>query len=249
MQYLENLLNFLVRVLEVIFYSELMKHIPRLAKKSRFFEFLFVYLFVFIAKVIFKTVKFKIYGLERYLELKSRGENVIFTIWHGQLALFYPMSKYSKICGLVSRSKDGELAATMIRHFGFCSVRGSSSKGGVSAIFEAIKYMHGGRDIVITVDGPKGPRFSVKPGAVYLAVKGRFFLIPVVSCVDKYIRLKSWDGFLFPKPFSCLKVFLGEPIYFDSLSTKKGDILNGANFLRNKMLEMTRMYASFYLND
>ncbi|MEO0274014.1 MAG: lysophospholipid acyltransferase family protein [candidate division WOR-3 bacterium] len=226
-----------------------MRVILRLAKKSRLFEFLLVYFFIFVTKIIFKTIKYKIYGLECYLKLKSEGKNVVFTIWHGQLALFYPMSRFSKICGLVSRSRDGELAATIIRHFGFCSVRGSSSKGGFLAIVEAKKYLQSGYDIVITVDGPKGPKFSVKPGAVFLAIKSGCVLIPVVSRVNKYVRLKSWDEFIFPKPFSRLEVFLGEPICFDNVTTRKSDLLNATTYLKTRMLEMTKIYASFYLES
>ncbi|MGC8924565.1 MAG: lysophospholipid acyltransferase family protein [Calditerrivibrio sp.] len=207
---------------------------------------LLVYIFVLITKLILKTIKYEVIGLDRYKELKASGKRVVFAIWHGQLALFYPMARYSKSCGIVSRSRDGELAASVIKHFGFASVRGSSSKAGAIAIIEAEKYIKNGYDIVVTVDGPKGPRFSVKNGAIYISRRFNCPIIPVIVYINRYKMFKSWDRFTFPLPFANIKIFLGDPI-IPNPDIKKDEIKKETESLRKIMLEMTEKYAKFYL--
>ncbi len=205
-----------------------------------------IYIFVFLARLILKTIRYQIYGLDRYKALKASGKRVVFAIWHGQLTLFYPMAHHSKSCGIVSRSRDGELAAKIIKHFGFDSVRGSSSRAGAIAIMEAEKYLNEGYDIVVTVDGPKGPRFSVKNGAIYISKRFDCVIIPVVASINRYKMFKSWDRFIFPLPFAKLFLYLGEPIY-TSNNIDMDVIKQESEGLRKKMLEMTERYAQFYL--
>ncbi|MCX8084212.1 MAG: lysophospholipid acyltransferase family protein [Calditerrivibrio sp.] len=205
-----------------------------------------IYIFVVIIKLLIKTVRFEIHGLDTYKDLKARGERVIFAIWHGQLALFYPMSKYSKACGIVSRSRDGEIAANIIKYFGFDSVRGSSSRAGAMAILEAEKYLKEDFDIIITIDGPKGPKFDVKKGVIYIAKRFDCVIIPVVASVDRFLRFSSWDNFLFPKPFAKIDLFLGDP-YITDKDIDKSKIKAETDSLKAKMLNMTERYAKFYL--
>lgn len=205
-----------------------------------------IYIFVFLARLILKTIRYQIDGLDRYEKIKGSGKRVVFAIWHGQLALFYPMAYYSKPCGIVSRSKDGELAARIIKYFGFDSVRGSSSRAGAIAIMEAEKYLKEGYDIVVTVDGPKGPRFSVKNGAIYISKRFDCVIIPVVASINRYKMFKSWDKFIFPSPFARLTIFLGEPIYTSKIIDKDA-IKRESENLQKIMMEMTEKYAHFYL--
>jgi lysophospholipid acyltransferase (LPLAT)-like uncharacterized protein len=207
---------------------------------------LLIYIFVFFSKIIIKTIRYKIHGLENYKDLKNKGKRVVFAILHGQLALFYPMAYYSKGCGIVSRSRDGELAAKIIKHFGFASVRGSSSKAGAIAIMEAEKYLKEGYDIIITVDGPKGPRFSVKNGAIYISKRFDCIIIPVVASINRYKMFDSWDRFIFPLPFSKLDIYLGEAIQPKS-DIDKDTIKQEAENLKNTLMVMTKKYAKFYI--
>lgn len=209
-------------------------------------EDFFLKIAILIVKLWIKTVSFNIIGLEKIKELKSNKEKIVFAIWHGQLALFYPMSNFIKGCGIVSKSKDGELATKVIKRFGFESVRGSSSKDGAVAIIEAEKYLTNGYDIIVTVDGPKGPRLKVKNGVVYIAKKFKCKIIPVVMNINRYKMFKSWDHFLFPLPFSKISLYIGDPIEFQS-STDKETVKNEVKQLEKIMLEMTERYANFYL--
>lgn len=207
---------------------------------------LFIFIFIIFSRILIKTLRYKVIGLERFLDIKNQGGRVVFAIWHGQLALFFPIAYYTKVCGIVSKSKDGEIAARVIKKFGFDSIRGSSSRSGAIAIIEAEKYLEKNYDIVITVDGPKGPKFDVKSGAVYISKRFNCTIIPAVANVDRYKSFGSWDNFLFPLPFAKIHIYLGEPIVFNS-SVKREDIKDDTEKLKMKMNEMTREYAEFYL--
>jgi lysophospholipid acyltransferase (LPLAT)-like uncharacterized protein len=103
---------------------------------------------------------------------------------------------------LISRSFDGELIAQTIALMGFRPVRGSSTRFGVSGLLGLAKAVKGGYPAVFTADGPRGPVYKVKPGAVKLAQLtgypiGTFYALP-----EKAWLLRSWDQFMIPKPFS-----------------------------------------------
>lgn len=145
----------------------------------------------------------------------------IVAFWHGEL-LFQPFL-YRKIRGshpiavMISEHFDGEIIARIIAFFGFETVRGSGRKNGVKALLAAIKKLESGYDIAITPDGPKGPRHSVADGIVAMAQKKS---VPVVAFhieASRYWRLKSWDGFIIPKPFSSITLYAGEPFLLDGM--------------------------------
>jgi lysophospholipid acyltransferase (LPLAT)-like uncharacterized protein len=107
---------------------------------------------------------------------------------------------------LVSPSFDGELIARTIERFGFDAVRGSSSREGAAGLLGLKHAIEAGFISVFTADGPRGPRYKAKIGAVKLAQMmqmpmGILYLLP-----DRAWVANSWDGFLIPKPFSTIAV-------------------------------------------
>ncbi len=107
---------------------------------------------------------------------------------------------------LISRSFDGELIARTIEHLGFHTVRGSSSRYGASGLLALARALEDGYPAIFTADGPRGPLYKAKPGAVKLAqltghAIGAFYLLP-----EKAWLLRSWDSFMIPKPFSRVAV-------------------------------------------
>jgi hypothetical protein len=109
---------------------------------------------------------------------------------------------------LISRSKDGEILAAVVRKLGGEPVRGSSSRGGATALADLARRMAERCDAWITPDGPRGPRYTMSPGAVWLAKSTGAAIIPVSVEASSYWRLKSWDGFIIPKPFARVEVTL-----------------------------------------
>lgn len=131
----------------------------------------------------------------------------VFCFWHRSLLLAAYRFRGRGIAILISRSFDGELIARTVERLGFVAVRGSSSRGGGVGLRGMERAFREGRICAFTADGPKGPALVAKAGAVQLATLteaewiGAFELQP-----ERCWRLRSWDGFVIPKPFSRVRV-------------------------------------------
>lgn len=149
-----------------------------------------------------------------------RCGRAIFAIWHNRLALSLRLyhrfiQKHRpprRLAAMVSASRDGGLLAQVLTLFGVQPVRGSSSRRGAQALLEMTSWAERGCDLAITPDGPRGPRYQVQSGAVDLAALCGLPLIPVSYDLTWCRRLKSWDGFLVPLPFSVCRVRFGAPL-------------------------------------
>jgi lysophospholipid acyltransferase (LPLAT)-like uncharacterized protein len=113
------------------------------------------------------------------------GENFIVCFWHGRLLLMPFAKKSGKGKVLISRHRDGEFIARVIRFFGFGTIRGSYRKGSVSSLREILTDLKNGHDVAITPDGPKGPRYEVKKGIVELARLTGKAIVPVTYGAGK----------------------------------------------------------------
>jgi lysophospholipid acyltransferase (LPLAT)-like uncharacterized protein len=109
---------------------------------------------------------------------------------------------------LTSASRDGGLLATVVKHFGIESVRGSSSRRGGVALRELHGKLDEGCDVVITPDGPRGPVYTMSPGIIFLAAQTGLPLLCVKVDYENFWSLRSWDQFRIPKPFSRVSVTL-----------------------------------------
>src|SRR5205814_1528691 len=111
---------------------------------------------------------------------------------------------------LTSKSFDGEYIARFIQRFGYGAIRGSSSRGGSRAIVEMIKAMRRGLPTAFTVDGPRGPKYEVKAGPVFLAKKTGNPIMPFVIEPRSCWTTRSWDKMHNPKPFTRALTIIGE---------------------------------------
>lgn len=145
---------------------------------------------------------------------------VVAVSWHGRLFLapaYAPPGKRS--VAMISRSRDGDLFASVLRHWRIAMVRGSSHdlakrrpKGGVRAFAGALEELTGNRSVVgITPDGPRGPRWRAQPGAARLAAAARAPVIAIAFSVRWGWILRSWDQFLLPFPFGRGAIVYGAP--------------------------------------
>ena len=127
----------------------------------------------------------------------------IFAFWHRSLLTCAHRFRNLDIAILISRSFDGELIARTVEHLGFKAIRGSSSRGGATALRQMADAYRAGHRCAFTADGPRGPNMVAQPGPVSLAQLvdapwvGSFYALPLNAWT-----LNSWDRFLIPKPFS-----------------------------------------------
>ena len=140
---------------------------------------------------------------------------VIAVLWHNRipaLADFIPRRLQRKAAGLASASRDGEVAARVLHVFGYQAVRGSSSRGGFEALLGLRKTLEDGYTVALTVDGPRGPRYEVHPGAVILAEQTGIPIVPFALRSPDRWEMKGWDRMQIPKPFSKVEFIIGDPI-------------------------------------
>jgi lysophospholipid acyltransferase (LPLAT)-like uncharacterized protein len=152
------------------------------------------------------------------------SQHYIGALWHNRLLLsafvvwrFLPNRRGG--AALISASHDGEIIADVVQRYGFEPVRGSSSRQGSSALLQLSDIIASGRDAVITPDGPRGPAYELGPGIIFLAQKTGVPVIPTNMEYSSCWRLKNWDRFILPKPFSKVRVILGQPHHVRSTST------------------------------
>lgn len=200
-------------------------------------------LLFFIIRIYSWTLRFNaVYLSDEFNNNKKK----VFAVWHGQLLPLVLFYKNTGTVAIVSKSKDGDIADFFLKRLDYKTVRGSSSRGGNEALMNAAALMENGLNAAVTVDGPKGPKFSVKPGVIYLAKKACGEIIPVICSVKWYKRFSSWDNFILPAPFSKINIYFGEKIQVAEVMDRE-TINYEATVLREKMLELTRVYSKDFL--
>jgi lysophospholipid acyltransferase (LPLAT)-like uncharacterized protein len=169
------------------------------------------------------------------------NERYIGALWHNRLLLFpFVLKRYlpeRRGAALISTSRDGEILADLVERFGFEVVRGSSSRKGASAIRQLAEVIALGEDVVITPAGPRGPAYELGQGIVYLAQQSGAEVVPVNLEYSSCWRLKSWDRFILPKPFSKVRVIIGPPHRVAS-TTKDEEFERERVRLQNAMLAL-----------
>ncbi len=136
----------------------------------------------------------------------------IAALWHGRMLL--PIKSFSRdrLHVLVSMSGDGDVSEQLLRAFKYKVVRGSKSRGGARSLREMLEILRARGIIVITPDGPRGPRHAMNPGLAWLAKATGYPILPCGLVADRAWRLKSWDRFTIPKPWSRVKIVFAEPV-------------------------------------
>jgi lysophospholipid acyltransferase (LPLAT)-like uncharacterized protein len=150
-----------------------------------------------------------------------RSRHAIYVLWHEYL--IFPLGVRGKrMTVLISQHRDGELITQVLRHLGFRTVRGSSTRGGVGALRRILRGGEGVRgrggnsgagfppspplplagSLILTPDGPRGPRRRLAEGAIFLASRAQMPIVCMGFAFERPWRQKSWDCFAIPRPFS-----------------------------------------------
>ena len=133
-----------------------------------------------------KAVHIRTEGAETVDELYRQGRRLIITFWHGRQLMMPLAYRGAEAHILISQHRDGELIHRIVTRFGFRSVRGSTTRGGAAALRQLIELGHSGVDLVVTPDGPKGPRQVVQIGVIHLAKATGLPIVPLTfSCSKK----------------------------------------------------------------
>jgi lysophospholipid acyltransferase (LPLAT)-like uncharacterized protein len=151
------------------------------------------------------------------LEAKRR---FIYLFWHEYLMLPAYTHVRQKVAILISRHRDGERIAQVVRMLGGMALRGSTNRGGMAALrsmMRAGKAVH----LAVTPDGPRGPRRVVQLGSIYLASRTGMPLVPIGAALSKCWRAKSWDRTAVAVPFSGARMISSKPIFIPDGLTRE----------------------------
>lgn len=168
---------------------------------------------------IYRLLKIDQVGKEAVREVWAREQRVIIAFWHDQLFMMAPGYQGPGANVLISASRDGEYIARTMDYFGIGSIRGSSTRGGRAAFREMIEMADSPVDLVITPDGPKGPRHEIKEGVVQLARLSGRPVVPMAFACSRGHRFRSWDRFLLPLPPGRGVYSYGVPLYYADTET------------------------------
>lgn len=172
----------------------------------------------FLIVLLCKTLRFQIRFANPEYEKDLGNIQFIVCLWHNRT--FVPCYIYTrlmrstrKMCMITSASKDGAMLTAVAEDFGMETVRGSSHRRGVRAFMEMVKAMKRGCCMCMSPDGPRGPIYQCKPGAIKLASVSGVPIIPAALSFRHFWRVKSWDRYIIPKPFSKVELQWGDLIH------------------------------------
>lgn len=160
------------------------------------------------------TLRIEIIDLRR----EKEDESTVYTLWHDSL-LALPLLKNiisnnstKDVHILISKSKDGDIPSLLTEKYERFHAYRVAHNARSAALRSAVNLLNSGSNIVITPDGPKGPRHKVKLGSWYAAKHSNASITPLSVTWEKSIQLKSWDKFFIPYPFSSGKIIIHESI-------------------------------------
>ena len=167
----------------------------------------------------------------------KNDEPIAIVLWHNRLFLAAEIVRRFRrgrpAYALVSASQDGAWLTAFFSLIGLRTIRGSSSRLGREAASALVETLRAGHDIGVTPDGPRGPCYEMKPGGVIVARRTRAPMLLVGAEFASAWRLRSWDGFYVPKPFSRVRM-RGALITPDQLADRDAAIA----MVRDSLLHM-----------
>lgn len=203
----------------------------------------------FVRWIIGLTLRDRIVAGEDLLrKMQSEPTPMILVYWHERTFLASDFTqehlnrKGVHLTAMTSRSRDGGLIARLAAGWGYDIIRGSNSNGGAVALRAMVKAVKRNKTTAIIVpDGPRGPIYDFKAGALALSQLTQAPILPVGLAVERCWRIKSWDRMIIPKPFGRMAIVLGEPILIER--GKQDDELEAARLAVARSLDAATRQA------
>ncbi len=189
-----------------------------------------------IAYIIMRMVWFSLSKKFNFITPIGDDQHVC-VCWHSELLMspqaYRQIHPKHQATAIVSSHFDGSLIASTLNILKIRPLRGSSRRGASKVLLQAFRSIKKGEEVLITPDGPKGPRYSMSDGAIAIAIKSRLPIFIMNFQSNSFWQLSSWDKFVIPKPFSKIE------FYIQSISLDGMELNEAKEYLRAKMLEHT----------
>jgi hypothetical protein len=193
-----------------------------------------------VIELLWWTCRIRYVGRERFAELLRQDQAVVPVCWHQHLLICarFVVGRGSGLKSgfMISPSVDGEAPTMLARSYGAHIVRGSGSYTGVRAVRGAHQAIMEGVSPLITPDGPRGPRFKFKPGAIFAAQISGKRVVPLAFAAKPAFVLKTWDKFVLPVPFGRICIALGDP-FMPAREMSEAEMERAQREMEQRMLE------------
>lgn len=143
----------------------------------------------------------------------KEGRKGVVAFWHGDELAVLRLSSIHKVATMTSTSKDGDLLDRVVQKLNVKTARGSSTRGGATALMGLVKLARDGRLPVVSVDGPKGPYHKAKPGIFQISKELEGAILPLGFAARRsFIFQKAWNKAALPYPFTKVVLYWGSPL-------------------------------------
>jgi len=166
-----------------------------------------------VIRLIGPTLRTEVVGVHNAIQIPRGGEPAIGAFWH---RCIFPAAWIWRNRGIVVLNTvnfDGQWTRRVIERLGFGTAQGSSTRGAIEGLTAMAAQLEAGHHVAFTIDGPRGPRYVAKPGAVILARRTGCPISVFHVGIERGLTLKkAWDLFHLPLPFSRTVMFVAPPI-------------------------------------
>jgi lysophospholipid acyltransferase (LPLAT)-like uncharacterized protein len=194
-------------------------------------------------RLLSKTWTVEIHHEEQFAASKGKGGGHFMALWHGKMLVGLPHYRDRGYKVLVSSSGDGDISEHLLETFGYGVIRGSSSRGGARALREMLTALREGCVLVITPDGPRGPRHSMNPGLAWMSRATGYGVVPCGFASERHWRARSWDRLMIPKPWSRVVFYYEEPVFVGREATEE-EQAEATDLIQERMLSAERAAAA-----
>ncbi len=191
-------------------------------------------------RLIGPTLRLEIVGVHNAAQIRDRGEPGIGAFWHRCIFPAIWIWRHRGIVVLNTVNFDGQWTRRVIERLGFGTAQGSSSRGAIEGLTVMGQRLEEGRHVALTIDGPRGPRYVAKPGAVILARRtGKPVSVFHVGVEWGHTFQKSWDLFRLPCPFSRAVMVCAPPVRVppdagsDTIKQKQAEVQSSLEHVRD----------------
>ncbi len=181
--------------------------------KDKILLFLIPRVYSVVLRLLSFTIRKEVLFSERPRTFWDQSQPIIAAFWHQRLLMMPFLPHPGKVGMMISQHRDGEFIARAVRLFGVDSLRGSTTRGGLSALRGMVRFYRTGGNLAITPDGPQGPKHIVQMGVIELARQTGAPILPVTYGASCKKVFGSWDNFILPLPFSRVVYIWGEPLF------------------------------------
>ncbi|HWG59056.1 MAG TPA: lysophospholipid acyltransferase family protein [Candidatus Acidoferrales bacterium] len=187
---------------------------PRLSRWRRMQIPVIAAVAYWLVRLIGPTLRVEFVGVHNAVQIRRHGEQAIGAFWHRCIFPAIWIWRGRDIVVLNTVNFDGQWTRRVIERLGFGTAQGSSTRGAIEGLTVLAQRIEEGRHVALTIDGPHGPRYVAKPGAVILARRtGRPVSAFHIGLQWAHTFRKSWDLFQLPLPFSRAVMFVAPPIH------------------------------------